>query len=227
MKTLLNAKGEELKPQAPEPKDLYIFGAGGGAIETLEDSLYVLGKGVFIPRYLILVEDNPTKDKLIVFGEEFPIVAMADLPKGEIYGHISAFTPKYKEKLDKLKDVKWITAVSYMAKLPDYKPVGFNLRAYSFIGRTAEIGRHVKVNYHSIVTHNCEIGDYSFISHNVAMSAKVKIGKRCTIYENATILPGVTIGDDTVIGAHSLVTKDIPSNVLAYGSPAKVVKDND
>ena len=39
---------------------------------------------------------------------------------------------------------------------------------------------------------------------------------------NCTILPGVTIGDNSVIGAGSVVTKDIPSNSIAYGNPAKV-----
>ena len=39
------------------------------------------------------------------------------------------------------------------------------------------------------------------------------------------VLPGVTIGDNTVIGAGSVVTKDIPSNVIAYGSPCRVIRE--
>lgn len=42
---------------------------------------------------------------------------------------------------------------------------------------------------------------------------------------NTTILPGVTIGDNTTIGAGSVVTKDIPSNVVAVGNPCKVIKE--
>ena len=41
---------------------------------------------------------------------------------------------------------------------------------------------------------------------------------------NVTILPGVTIGDNVTIGAGSVVTKDIPSNVIAYGNPCRVVR---
>lgn len=52
----------------------------------------------------------------------------------------------------------------------------------------------------------------------------VVIGENVWIGANVVILPGVTIGENTVIGAGSLVTKDIPNNVLAYGSPCKVVK---
>jgi len=50
------------------------------------------------------------------------------------------------------------------------------------------------------------------------------IGKNCFIGVGATILPGVKIGDEVIIGASSVVTKDIPSNSVAVGNPAKVIK---
>lgn len=53
----------------------------------------------------------------------------------------------------------------------------------------------------------------------------VKIGNNVWIGANTTIMAGVTIGDNTVIGACSLVTKDIPSNVVAFGSPCNVVRE--
>ena len=53
----------------------------------------------------------------------------------------------------------------------------------------------------------------------------VHIGNNCWIGAGAKIMPGVTIGDNTVIGAGSVVTKDIPSNVLAYGVPCRVVRE--
>lgn len=56
-------------------------------------------------------------------------------------------------------------------------------------------------------------------------TAPVTIGKNCWIGANATICPGVTIGDNSVIGAGSVVTKDIPSNVIAVGNPCKVLRE--
>jgi len=50
------------------------------------------------------------------------------------------------------------------------------------------------------------------------------IGDRVWVGANVTILKGVTIGDDAVIGAGSVVTKDIPSRAIAVGSPAKVLR---
>lgn len=52
----------------------------------------------------------------------------------------------------------------------------------------------------------------------------VKIGDRVWIGGNSTILPGVTIGDDTTIGAGSVVAKSIPANCLAVGNPCRVVR---
>lgn len=55
----------------------------------------------------------------------------------------------------------------------------------------------------------------------------VNIGDNCWIGANVTICPGVTIGENTVIGAGSVVTKDIPANVIAVGNPCKVIREID
>ena len=54
----------------------------------------------------------------------------------------------------------------------------------------------------------------------------IKIGNNVWIGGNVIVLPGVSVGDNTVIGAGSVVTKDIPSNVVAAGNPCKVIKEN-
>lgn len=88
-----------------------------------------------------------------------------------------------------------------------------------------------------------EIGDRVFIGPNVGIytanhptdvrrrekgyewALPVKIGNKVWIGGGVTILPGVTIGDNTVIAAGSVVTKDIPTNVVAAGNPCKVIKE--
>lgn len=55
----------------------------------------------------------------------------------------------------------------------------------------------------------------------------VSIGKRCWIGEHVSILPGVTVGDDCVIGAGSVVTHDIPAGSIAVGVPARPIKSRD
>ena len=53
----------------------------------------------------------------------------------------------------------------------------------------------------------------------------VRIGKNCWLGAGVIVMPGITIGDNTVIGAGSVVTKDIPSGVVAVGNPCKVLRE--
>ena len=68
-----------------------------------------------------------------------------------------------------------------------------------------------------------EDGSFEFCK---TQTAPVTIGNNVWIGGGVIIMPGVTIGDNVVIGAGSVVTKDIPSNVVAYGNPCKVMREN-
>jgi len=93
---------------------------------------------------------------------------------------------------------------------------------------------------------NTDIGAFTYINakHGVVIEKNVQIGSHCSIYtvstidnkegkviikENAklcahsTVMPGITIGKNSVVGAYSFVNKDIPDNTLAYGIPVKIV----
>jgi acetyltransferase-like isoleucine patch superfamily enzyme len=113
---------------------------------------------------------------------------------------------------------------------------------YSDFGRNIALGKRVFLNS------GCKfqdqggvvIGDDSLIGHNVVIAtlnhdvnpsrradvhpAPVTIGRNVWIGSNATILPGVTIGDNAVVAAASVVTKDVPANVVVVGSPARVIR---
>ena len=79
----------------------------------------------------------------------------------------------------------------------------------------SEIGDEVQIGSH------CSIYSLSTID---GKHGKVSIGKKACIGTHSVVMPGVTIGENSIIGAFSLVNKDIPPNVVAYGQPAKVVK---
>lgn len=84
------------------------------------------------------------------------------------------------------------------------------------IGDNAQIGPGVTI---TTTDH-----DYSQVDMSEKFK-KVTIGERAWIGANTTILPGVTIGENTVVGAGSVVTKDLPANVIAVGVPAKIIKE--
>ena len=59
----------------------------------------------------------------------------------------------------------------------------------------------------------------------VEFAKPIVVGNDVWIGGNVCVMPGVTIGDNTIIGAGSVVTKDIPSNVVAVGNPCKIIKE--
>lgn len=67
--------------------------------------------------------------------------------------------------------------------------------------------------------------DYKTRNKGLEYAKPIKVGNNVWFGGNVCVLPGVTIGDNVIIGAGSVVNKDIPSNVVAVGNPCKVVKE--
>lgn len=111
-------------------------------------------------------------------------------------------------------------------------------------GATVHFGNGVYCNFNLTCVDDTDIfvGDYTMFGPNVTIATAghpiepslrrqgyqynmpVHIGKNCWIGAGVVILPGTTIGDNTVIGAGSVVTKDIPGGVVAVGNPCRVVR---
>lgn len=112
-------------------------------------------------------------------------------------------------------------------------------------GKHVHLGKNVYFNFNATLVDDSHIyiGDYTMLGPNVVIATAghpilpelrekalqfnlpVHIGKNCWLGAGVIVLPGVTIGDNTVIGAGSVVTKDIPSNVVAVGNPCKVLRE--
>ena len=82
---------------------------------------------------------------------------------------------------------------------------------------------YANFNFTAVDDSHIYIGSYTMIGHQFNMP--VHIGENCWIGAGALIMPGVTIGDNSVIGTGSVVTKDIPANVVAYGNPCRVARE--
>ena len=111
-------------------------------------------------------------------------------------------------------------------------------------GKHVHFGNNVYANFNLTLVDDTHIyiGDNTMIGPNVTLATAghpilpelrlkgyqfnipIHIGKNCWLGTGVIVLPGVSIGDNSVIGAGSVVTKDIPSNVVAYGNPCKVVR---
>lgn len=108
----------------------------------------------------------------------------------------------------------WMCQHASKLKLGKYTDVG----AFTYINAVAgvEIEEGVQIGSH------CSIYSINTID---STTGKIVIKKRAKIGSHSTVMPGVTIGEDAVVGAYSFVKNDVPAHTLAYGIPAKVIKE--
>ena len=112
-------------------------------------------------------------------------------------------------------------------------------------GKFVKFGKYIYANFGLTLVDDTEItvGDYTMFGPNVTVATAghpirpdlrqkayqynmpVHIGKNCWIGAGVVIVPGITIGDNVVIGAGSVVTKNLPSNVVAVGNPCHILRE--
>ena len=115
----------------------------------------------------------------------------------------------------------------------------------NFGGAHVHFGKNIYANFNLTMVDDTHIyvGDYTMFGPNVTVTtaghpilpelreqgyqynAAIHIGRNCWIGSGVMIMPGIIIGDNVVIGAGSVVTHDLPSNVVAVGTPCKVLRE--
>lgn len=126
--------------------------------------------------------------------------------------------------------------------------IGDNSKVGTFveIQKNSIIGNNCKISSHTFICEGVRIEDNVFIGHNVTFindkypratsdSGELQtesdwevietiVKKGASVGSSATILCGITVGENSIVGAGSVVTKDVPANTVVAGNPAKVIK---
>jgi sugar O-acyltransferase (sialic acid O-acetyltransferase NeuD family) len=126
-----------------------------------------------------------------------------------------------------LPDLEFVSAVHPSAQLARGVTIspGAVVMAGAVINTGARLGAHCIVNTHASVDHDCWMGDFSSVAPAVALAGGVRLGTCSAVCIGSCVAEKVTIGSHTIVGAGSTVLEDLPDEVLAVGSPARIVRN--
>jgi sugar O-acyltransferase (sialic acid O-acetyltransferase NeuD family) len=208
---------------------MLIVGAKGFAKEVLEVAIekYKLEDIVFFDDI-----SNDIEDKLF---NQFQILRSEEQVKDYFGSNNKEFTigignPKLRKVLsEKFKIIGGVhvSLISINSSIGSFNTTieeGANIMSGSVITNDIKIGKGVLINLNCTIGHDSILGDFVELCPGVHVSGYCTIGNEVFVGTNSTILPKVRIGDNVVIAAGSVVTKDIPNNCMVAGVPAVIKK---
>lgn len=211
-------------------KKLYIVGAGGFGREVLW-----LAKRVndITPIWNIagFIDDNETLHGTI--QDEYPVLGGCDYLatiEENIWVIIAVGAARVKkiiaEKLSQYENIHFATLIDPSVILSDRIEIkeGSIICAGTILTVDITIGRHVILNLDCTVGHDVIIEDYVTAYPSVNISGNVIVGEEAELGTGMQIIQGKKIGKQSIVGAGSVVIKDIPEQCTAVGSPAKPIK---
>jgi len=193
---------------------MYLYGASGHAKVIID---ILLSQNIQVKG---LIDDNEAINELL----EYPVFHNS---KGLNPVIISIGDNKIREKVSrKLARHAFGTGIHSSAIISPNSIIeeGTVVMQGAIIQSGCAIGKHCIVNTGTSVDHDCKIADFVHVSPHSTLCGNVTVGEGSWIGAGTTIIPGVKIGKWCIVGAGSVVTKDIPDYSLAVGNRCKIIK---
>jgi len=203
---------------------------GGGHAKVLIDTLRLLEKEIIGVTVLDAKKEKSSILGVPILGEDCEVFRFSPLKVQLIngIGSISS-TEKRKTLYERFKKsgYKFATVIHPSAVVASDVQLleGAQIMAGSVIQTGSIVGANSIVNTHTSIDHDCRIGDHVHIAPGVILSGSVLIGNGAHIGTGAKAIQGVQIGKNCLIGAGSLIIKNIPNDTKAFGVPAKVLSN--
>jgi sugar O-acyltransferase (sialic acid O-acetyltransferase NeuD family) len=203
-------------------RDLLIVGCGGFGREVADivDAVNFLG----------FVDDDPSRDNIERVGRR----------GSRLLGPVDEATRKYSRAnfvigignalaRQKIADTLESAGLNPVVLVHPSAVVGANVElgdgtvvaAHVAVGSDVVIGRHVHLDRGTQVGHDSFVQDLATVHPAAVISGSCRVGSRAELGTNCTLLPGVGVGSDAVVGAAACVTRDVPQDVIVRGVPAR------
>lgn len=211
-------------------RELLLVGASGFAREAAETVRAINDRA---PTFDLLgyLDDNPDKRGELITGARVlgPIDAVDEHPNAQLVlctGRPDNYISRrlLSERLD-LDEERYATIIHPSATIGSSCRVGAGSVLLAHCDLTADVvvGRHVAVMPQVALTHDVRVGDFATIASGVRVGGAAQIGAGAYIGSGACLREDITVGDRSMIGMGSIVTRDVPAERLWYGSPARDV----
>jgi sugar O-acyltransferase (sialic acid O-acetyltransferase NeuD family) len=208
--------------------DLIIVGTGGHAREVLDVIEAINGTG---DRYRVIgfLDDDPTRHGQSLRGHpvlggldwlagrsavQVTIGVGSSRARGQIRQRLGAWAPRSPALVHPR------ASLTPHVQLSD----GCIIAAGTVVTSSVRLGAHVHLNVGVTLSHDCVIGDSATLAPGAHVAGNVTLGEGCEVGMGAVIIQGRALGAWSVIGAGSVVTKDVPANTTAVGIPARVIR---
>ncbi|EJP1647588.1 UDP-N-acetylbacillosamine N-acetyltransferase [Campylobacter lari] len=192
-------------------KSIYIYGTGGHGLVCAD------------------VARNLGYEKIIFLDDNKGLKYHPDLEKYDVFIAIGANSIREKLfkkiKNDGFKLVNLIHKSAIISPSASLEDEGILIMPNVVINAKASIKKGVILNTACVIEHECFVDEFSHVSVGAKLTGDVKIGKRCFLGVNSSIIPCINLCDDVVLGAGGVITKNISSKGIYAGVPAKKIKE--
>ena len=209
-------------------KKLILVGGGGhckSVIDVAESAGYFIG-GILdrpenVGRRVLGYEVIGTDKDMLKYSDEYEFIVTVGQVK----------SPDLRILLHKMLEdagCKIATIISPIAHVSNYATIGEGsvVMHKALVNADAKVGKGCIINTASIIEHEVVIGDFCHISTGACINGGANIGRNTFIGSRSIVNQNVTIGEKTIIGSGAVVVYDQPSNCVAVGVPAKLIKIN-